>query len=413
MFDIDKWQEIWATMQKNKLRTFLTAFGVFWGIFMLVLLLGVGTGMQNGIYSEFGDQAINNLWIWDGRTSIPYKGMQPGRTIRFTNQDIEAIKNEIKEVDLISPRNGLWGEYTINYKDKNGSYIVFGANYQFFKVNGEKLGRGRMLNLNDMVEKRKVVIIGEKVSKVLFGDANPVGEYVNIRGIYFKVVGTFTNTGNNGRNEERLYAPFSTFQATFNQINQVQNFTVTTDNTISAAELGKKIKEVLATRHNFSPDDPQAIGMYNNEENFQRFTSLFTGIKIFVFVVGIFTLIAGVIGVSNIMLIIVKERTREIGIRKAIGATPFSIVSLIIMESVIITGLSGYFGLIAGTGLLDLIRYGIEKSGAQLPYFTRPEVDLWIALVATGILILSGALAGLVPALKAARIKPIEALMAD
>lgn len=413
MFDLDKWQEIWATMQKNKLRTFLTAFGVFWGIFMLVLLLGVGNGMQNGIFKEFGDQAINNVWIWDGKTSIPYKGMQPGRTIRFTNQDLEAIKREVKEVGVLSPRNGLWGEYTINYKDKNSSYIVFGATHQFFKVNGEKLLQGRLLNLNDMLEKRKVVVIGEKVSKVLFGEANPVGEYLNIRGIYFRVVGTFKNPGNNGRNEERLYAPFSTFQSTFNQANQVQVFVVTTDNTIPAAELANKIKAVLAKRHNFSPEDPQAIGLYNNEENFQRFTGLFSGIKIFVFVVGVFTLIAGVIGVSNIMLIIVKERTKEIGIRKAIGATPFSIVSLIIMESVIITGLSGYFGLIAGIGLLDFIRFGIEKSGAELPYFTRPEVDLWVALVATGILVLSGALAGLVPALKAARIKPIEALMAD
>lgn len=413
MFDIDKWQEILGTMRKNKLRSFLTAFGVFWGIFMLVMLLGVGNGLQNGVFAEFGDQATNSLWFWDGKTSLPYKGLQPGRTITYDNQDIEAIKREIKEVDKIAPRNGLWGEYTISYKNKNGSYTVFGASFEFFKINGEKLNKGRFLNLNDVLEKRKVIAIGEKVSKVLFGDKDPIGEYINIRGIYFKVIGTFNTNGNNGRNEERLYIPISTFQTTFNQLNKVQAFVVTTNNQISADELGKRIKVLLGKRHNFSPDDPQAVGMYNNEENFKQFTGLFSGIKIFVFFVGVFTLIAGVIGVSNIMLIIVKERTREIGIRKAIGATPFSIVSLIIFESIIITAFSGYLGLLTGTGLLDLIRYGIEKANAKLPYFTHPEVDLGIALIATIILVISGALAGLVPALKAARIKPIEALMAD
>jgi putative ABC transport system permease protein len=413
MFDIDKWQEILGTMRKNKLRSFLTAFGVFWGIFMLVMLLGVGNGLQNGVFAEFAGEATNSLWFWDGKTSLPYKGLQPGRTITYNNQDIEAIKREIKEVELVAPRNGLWGEYTISHKSKNGSYIVFGASFEFFKINGEKLNKGRFLNLNDVIEKRKVIVLGEKVSRVLFGDQDPIGEYVNIKGIYFKVIGTFNSTGNNGRNEERLYIPISTFQTTFNHLNKVQAFVVTTNNEISAAELGKKIKDLLSKRHHFSPDDPQAVGMFNTEENFQRFMGLFTGIKVFVFFVGIFTLIAGVIGVSNIMLIIVKERTREIGIRKAIGATPFSIVSLIIFESIIITGFSGYFGLLFGTGLLDLIRYGIEVNDAKLPYFTRPEVDLGIALIATVILVISGAFAGLVPALKAARIKPVEALMAD
>jgi putative ABC transport system permease protein len=413
MFDLDKWQEILGMMQKNKLRTFLTAFGVFWGIFMLVMLLGVGNGLQNGVFAEFAGEATNCLWFWQGKTSLPYKGIQPGKEIIYTNQDIEAIRREIKEIEYIAPRNELWGEYSISYKNKNGSYTVFGASFEFFKINGEKLKTGRFVNLNDIVEKRKVIVLGEKVAKVLFGDKDPVGEYVNIKGIYFKVIGLFNSTGNNGRNEERLYIPFSTFQTTFNQLNKVQVFAVTTNNQISAADLSKKIKDLLSKRHMFSPDDPQAIGMFNSEENFKRFTGLFSGIKTFVFFVGVFTLIAGVIGVSNIMLIIVKERTREIGIRKAIGATPISIVSLIIMESIVITGFSGYMGLLAGTGLLDLIRYLIEKFNAKLPYFTNPEVDLGIVLIATIILIVSGALAGLVPAVKAAKIKPIEALMAD
>src|SRR6478609_4855707 len=186
MFDIDKWQEILGMMQKNKLRTFLTAFGVFWGIFMLVMLLGVGNGLQNGVFAEFAGEATNSLWFWQGRTSIPYKGIQLGKEIIYTNQDIEAIRREVNEVEYIAPRNELWGDYTISHKTKNGSYMVFGATFEFFRINGEKLKTGRFLNLNDIIEKRKVIVLGEKVSKVLFGDKDPVGEYVNIKGIYFK-----------------------------------------------------------------------------------------------------------------------------------------------------------------------------------------------------------------------------------
>lgn len=415
MFDFDKWQEIFATIRKNKLRTFLTAFGVFWGIFMLMLLLGAGNGMQNGVEAEFAEEAKNSIWIWAGKTTVPHNGTKPGRYIKFTNDDLRTLETGLDDVEKISPRNRLMGEFTLNYKRKNGSYQVFGAQGDFFRINGEKLKAGRLLNKSDIAEQRKVIILGEKVRKVLFGEDESIGigEYINVKGIPFKVVGVFTSNGNNGRNEERAYIPFSTLQNVFNQPNQVQTFVVTPRDNKPAIELENEIRATLARRHNFSPEDKQAVEIWNNEENYKRFQGLFKGIRMFIWVVGIGTLIAGVVGVSNIMMIIVKERTREIGVRKALGATPASIVSLIIQESVFITGIAGYIGMLMGIGLLDALRFLIDASGAQLPYFTRPEVDLGVAISATLVLVIAGALAGLIPAVQAARVKPIEALRAD
>jgi len=401
-------------MQKNKLRTFLTAFGVFWGIFMLVLLLGAGKGLENGVYNRFGDGAKNSIFVWSGKTAVAHKGMGPGREIKFTNQDLQAIEREVTDLNLMAPRNRVWGEYTINYKKQNGSYQVFGIEPDYMEMSGERVYRGRLLNKYDEDEKRKVVVLGEMASKVLFGEQDPVGEYVNIRGIYFKVVGTFTVSGNNGgRREERAYIPFSTLQGAFNQPNQVQLLLLTAKDGVSASVMEERLRSMLSQRHKFAAEDDMALGVENTEKEYLKVQGLFNGIKIFVWVVGIGTLIAGIVGVSNIMLIIVKERTREIGVRKALGATPFSIVSLILQESVVITAVSGYMGLLAGTGLLALLEYLLVSSGADMAFFANPEVDLSVALAATVVLVLSGALAGLMPALKAANIKPIEALRAD
>ncbi|MBX0333970.1 ABC transporter permease [Pontibacter sp. HSC-14F20] len=414
MFDLDKWQEIIGTMQKNKLRTFLTAFGVFWGIFMLVLLLGAGKGLENGVYNRFGAGAKNSIYVWTGKTALAHQGMSPGREIKLTNQDIASVHRDVDNVQLLSPRNRVMGEYTINYRTQNGSYQVFGAEPGFLKINGEIPFRGRLLNDIDEREKRKVVVIGDQVSKVLFGEADPVGEYVNIKGIHFKVVGTFKMRGNNSsRREERAYIPFSTLQAAFNQPNQVQMMALVAEPGVSAKDMEGRLRNLLAERHKFSTDDKMAIGVENTEAEFLKVMGLFNGIKIFVWIVGIGTLIAGIVGVSNIMLIIVKERTREIGVRKALGATPFSIVSLILQESVVITAFSGYLGLLAGTGVLAGLEYLMESSGTEAPFFANPEVDPGVALAATLVLVISGALAGLMPALKAARIKPIEALRAS
>ncbi|OUJ75868.1 ABC transporter permease [Hymenobacter crusticola] len=412
MFDLDKWQEILGTMRRNKLRTFLTAFGVFWGIFMLVLLLGAGKGLENGVLKNFGS-APNSLFISGGKVSLPWQGLQPGREVRLTNDDMKAIRRQIGDVELMAPRNRLTGEYTIVRGDKNGSYQVFGADADFFRLNGEKLAAGRLISPLDLLERRKVIILGERVRKVLFGDEDALGQYVKVRGVSFRVVGIFTTTQNNGRNEERAYTPFSTFQATFNQYNQVQLLVLSTRDGVPVQVLSDKVRVLLAGQHHFNPDDAQAIQLENTEEQRKRFLGLFTGIRLFVSVIGVLTLVAGVVGVSNIMLIIVQERTREIGVRKALGATPWSIVSLILQEAIVITGFSGGLGLLASVGLIAAARYGIDKTGAELPYFDRPEVNPSVAVTAVVLLVIAGAVAGLIPALKAANIKPIEALRAD
>ena len=413
MFNLDTWQEIFATMRRNKLRTGLTAFGVFWGIFMLVLLLGAGKGMQNGIMKEFGAGAQNSLYVWGGKTSLPWQGLKPGRDIIFTNDDLQALRQQVAGVDLVGPRNQLTGEYTIVRGTQNGSYRVFGTEPDFLRINGEVLRKGRMLNLRDLTERRKVIVLGERVRKVLFQDEDALGQYVQLKGVFFKVVGIFTNTQNQGRAEERAYIPFSTFQITFNQYNKVQTMALSSTAGVSVAQVEGQVRRLIARRHQFDPADKQAIGLENNEEEVARFNGLFNGIRLFVLVIGVLTLLAGVVGVSNIMLIIVQERTREIGVRKALGATPGSIVSMVVQESVVITGLSGYLGLLAGVALLDFIRYLLDKSGGTTSYFDHPEVDVAVAVGATVLLIVAGAVAGLIPALKAANVRPIEALSAD
>jgi putative ABC transport system permease protein len=413
MFELDKWQEIFETMRRNQLRTFLTAFGVFWGIFMLVLLLGVGRGLENGVLKEFGMGVSNSLYISSSTTSLPWQGLKPGRAIKLANTDIEAIRQHIAGVALLAPRNQLFGDYTLKRGTQTGAYQVFGADAAFFTINGEKLTQGRLLNALDVAEQRKVVVVGEKVRQVLFGDTPAVGQYIRVKDIFFQVVGVFTTTQNQGRSEERAYTPFSTFQTTFNQYNQVQLLTLTTQAGVPTQAVADQVRQLLAHRHQFDPADKQALSLQNNEEERKRFQGLFTGVDLFVSVIGILTLVAGVVGVSNIMLIIVQERTREIGVRKALGATPWSIISMVIQESVVLTGLSGYLGLLAGVGVLNAISYTLEKAGSQTPYFDHPAVSPAVAVGAIALLTVAGAVAGLVPATKAANIKPIEALRAD
>lgn len=411
MFDTDKWQEIFATIRKNKLRTILTAFGVYWGILMLVVLMGAGNALQNGVESDFGEEAKNAVWIDNGKTSIAYAGLKPGRRIDFDNDDIEAIMAEVgNDIDLLGSRNWFGGEYTINYKDKNGSFTVFGANDEFFRINGETLNKGRLLNKSDIKERRKVVILGERAKNVLFGEEESgIGEYIEIRGSYYQVVGIFNNPDNQGRNEERVYMPISTIQLLTNN-QHINLFTITAIPGVSSVELSQKIKNILARRHKFDPKDEQAVYINNSEENYKRIMGLFFGIKSFIWFVSIGTLVAGIVGISNIMLIIVKERTKEIGIRKSLGATPYSIVSLILQESIFITAISGYLGLLVGVAFLEL---GNLATGGGAGFLKQFEIDLGLAISATVLLVLAGAIAGLIPALKAARVKPIEALRAD
>jgi putative ABC transport system permease protein len=417
MFDLDKWQEILATMRKNKLRTILTAFGVFWGIFMLVILLGAGNGMQKGIEKEFADQAKNSLGIWAGKTTLPYGGLKAGREIHFRNADADALAQQVKGVDLLASQVRFFGEYTINYKDKNASYQVHGITKDYTAIDGSKIVTGRIINQLDETERRKVIVLGRRVKNVLFGKDTPeqevIGKYVKVKGIPFQVVGIFTNKAWQGRAEERAFIPFTTLQMAFNRYNRIDNIRLTAEKGVSVKEVEEKVKRLLSQRHQFDPQDTEAVWLNNTEEEFNRFQGLFLSIKVFVGGISILTLIAGIVGVSNIMLIIIKERTREIGIRKALGATPWSIVSLILQESIVITSFSGYLGLLAGVGVLELLGMLITQANDEIRYFTYPTIDLNIVFFAIGILVIAGALAGFVPAMKAASIKPIEALRAD
>lgn len=417
MFDFDRWNEIYATLSKNKLRTALTAFGVFWGIFMLIIMLGSGQGLKNGITQAFSGMATNSFVVWAQNTSVPFKGMPKNRQIRFRNEDIEAIKKYVPEAEAIAPGNqlgGYRGEHNVVRGTKTAPFIVRGDYPEIVKVQTFRMTAGRFLNYNDMRETRKVCVIGERVRQVLFKpEEDPIGQYIQVNGIYFMVVGSYTtDKGDEGAQEQMqiVYIPFSTFQQAFNFGNTVGWFSITSKKDIPAAVAENKVKALLATRHYVHPTDRRAIGSWNMEKEFKKITGLFDGIETLVWIVGIGTLLAGVVGVSNIMLIIVKERTREIGIRRAIGASPFSIMSQIIAEAVMLTLLAGYLGLVCGIGLLELISSAMN-GGAGM--FQHPGVDINIAFKALAILVVSGMLAGLIPAQRAVAIKPVDALRAE
>ena len=407
MFDRDKWLEIWSTVKQNKLRTFLTSFSVFWGIFMLIILLGSGKGLENGVEKEFASDATNTLWVSGGITTLAYKGMLPGRYIQLSNKDFEAIKKEVLPGDELAIRKDIWQNNTISYKNKYVTYDVKCVNPVYAKIENVEIQEGRFVNELDLRDSRKVVCIGYLVRDNLFGEnKNAIGEMVQINSIPFKVVGVFTDSGGD-RDVRRVYIPHSTATKVYGFGDKVGRVPIlTTANVEESLEMEKRIKKSLASIHRFDPEDPRALRIWNNLENYAQFTSLFKMIRLFVWFIGIMTIVAGIVGVSNIMIIVVKERTKEIGIRKAIGARPSSIISLILMESILITSVAGYMGLVVGTFLLELISKYMPASD----YFANPEVSLGVAIQATIVLVISGALAGFWPALRAARIKPIEAL---
>ncbi|MEJ8803644.1 ABC transporter permease [Pontibacter sp. H249] len=412
MIDIDKWTEIYNTVKKHKLRTALTAFGVFWGIFMLVVLLGAGKGLENGITSEF-NIAKNAVFIWTQRTSVPYMGLKAGRFIQMTNDDVDAIRANIPEVAVIAPSNQLRGDFSVNYGTKSAAFTVDGETPDLLHVKPIKIKAGRFLNEKDTKERRKVAIVGPRTLELLFKDEDPIGKYIRIKGSYFLVVGSFEPVGKGEdivEDSKIIYIPNTTLQQTFNQPNQVGFMALTPKPGVPAAVIEEKVKALLMKRHNVAPEDLKAFGSANIEKEYQDVQGLFLGIAGFSWLVSIGTIFAGIIGVGNIMLIVVKERTKEIGVRKALGATPWSIISLIIQESVVITGLAGYIGLLGGTGLIATIEYFMKKYDVQAGFFGAPEVNLSIAVAATVLLVLTGALAGLIPATKAARVNPVVAL---
>lgn len=408
IFDWDKWQEIFETMKKNKLRTFLTGFSVAWGIFMLIILLGSGNGLENGVKKAFEGDATNTLWINPGQTSTAYKGLKAGRTIQFTNEDYDLLKQEIPYIDKISARLNVWQDNTVSYKKEYGNYDIIACHPGYGYYETLDIIDGRFINDEDIGDFRKTVVIGKPVRDALFKDEEPVGKYIQVSGVPFKVAGVFSDVGGD-RDMQRVYIPVSTAQRVFNFGNRIFTVSVVTKDISveDSREMTEDVRQTLAQKHKFDPGDQRAVFVWNNLEEYKKLLSLFASIRMFIWIIGIGTIIAGVVGVSNIMMIVVKERTQEIGIRKAMGATPWSIVSLILMESVLITAFAGYIGLVMGVGLLELISPAFENADT---FFKNPEVNINIAGGATIVMVVSGMLAGFVPARKAAAIQPIEAL---
>ena len=411
MFNIERWQEIFETLRKNKLRTFLTSLSVASGIFILVILLGFSSGIENGVTSEFQQDAANEISVWTRRTTKGYKGLNPGRDIRLKDEDYNNVTNDYGEyLEYRTANYSIWGGQ-IAYKNETGNYRVQGVLPDNQFIENSDIGTGRYINQADIDEGRKVVVIGNKVKTDLFKGADPIDEYISIWGINFKVVGVYFDPGGE-REESQVFLPLSAARNAFNGADNIRNMAFTvkmSKNFDEAVALSKNVTESierdLKEKHIVAPDDTAAIRINNTLEEAEKIYSLVDTIKLVFWVIGIFTIIAGVVGVGNIMIIIVKERTKEIGVRKALGAEPASIIAMILQEAVFVTMFAGLFGLIAGLGLLELVGPQVDS-----PFIKYPQVDFTTAITTVFILVVAGALAGFIPAYRAAKIKPIEAL---
>ncbi len=409
MFDRDLWAEIFNSIKKNKLRTFLTGFSVAWGIFILVLLLASVNGMKNGFISEFNDDATNSIFIFPNITTLPYAGFEAGRRIEFTNDDLEYIKGNFSEdIEYITPRFSK--SVTAKYKKETGSYQIRAVLPDHEAIEKTIVTSGRYLNANDINKKLKVVVIGKKIKEDLFADEDPLGKTLILNNSTFNIIGTYTDEGND-REERYLYVPITTMQRLYSNTDKINLIALTYNpkyDLTQAMDFSDMLEEVMKRRHRVDPDDQGAIRLNNYAEQFSdvnNFTMMLTAISVFV---GLLILIAGIIGIGNILVFIIKERTKEIGIRKAIGAKPSQIINLVILESVFITTISGIGGMLFAMALVKLVGKGIQS-----PAFSNPQVKLQTVIIATTILVVAGILAGLIPAIKAARVKPIEALNAD
>ena len=407
LFNSDTMGEIMATVRANRMRTFLTAFSVAWGIFILIILLGTGEGLRNGAEEQFKADAVNSIWVNGGVTTKAFAGFQPGRQIQLTNEDYDLIKRTSAGVNFSASFDGRGANRMLSYKNQSSGFFTRSCMPDHDYLENCTMIKGRFINDLDIAQYRKVCVIGVPVEKALFiNDEDPLGKYINVDKIPFKVIGVFTDPGQ--PDNDRIYIPMSTAQRTFNGQNKINVvwYSLPDISVEKSKEEASMLRNMLARKYQFDPTDPGGIWITNYTEDFQRIMNLLNGIRLFIWVIGIGTLIAGVVGVSNIMMIAVKERTKEIGVRKAIGATPMSVIMLILQESVLITAIAGYFGLMAGIGLLEIARKLMPAS----QFFRNPEVNLGIAVSALLILIFAGALAGLFPALRAARIQPVEAL---
>lgn len=416
MIDIDKWQEIYMTVRRHKLRTGLTAFGVFWGVFMLVALLGAGKGLENGVKRTF-ERSENLVYVWtSGKTTLPYAGLSKGREIKLDDDDVKAITQSVDGVAAIAPSNFM-GSQNVEHGDKNDVLQVTGEYPVLIKMQPFDIVEGRFIDEFDIRDLRKVAVIGSRVREVLFApEENPIGQNIEINNVFFQVVGVFHSRrpGDDAdRDGERIMIPNTTLRRVFNQGDRLHRLVLTPKPGVRSEVVEQRVNTLLRERHKIHPQDPSAIGTFNMQQEYEKVQGLFTGIKLFSWLVAIGTILAGAIGVGNIMLIVVKERTREIGIRKALGARPASIVLMIVQESIVITAVSGYAGLVVGVALLETINRALSKLGNDSKFFANPEISFDTAFVAICVLIAAGLLASLLPAAKAAAVDPIVALQEE
>jgi putative ABC transport system permease protein len=413
LFDIDNWAEIFSTLKKNKLRTFLTGFSISWGIFMFCILLSAGNGLKNGMMSNFGSRSVNSVQFWGRRTSIPYKGLPDGRRITIDEKDLALLQTQVPEALNVS--GVIETNVSVSYKTFSSSCNFNGVNPDYKNINGIKIkdNQGRFLNDMDMKDHRKVMVINQRIKEILFQEDNPVGKQVIAGGLGYTVIGVFEE--DSWGNGEKAYIPFSTAQLLYNKgwgINEIA-FTVKGLDTKEDNEVfEEQLRGKLSVLHVFDPKDIRSVGIWNQLENYLQTVGIFNGLSLFIWIIGIGTLIAGIVSVSNIMLITVRERTREFGIRKALGAKPSAILGSILMESVFITSIFGYVGMFLGVGLGELANSTLEKANlSEISHiFKNPTVEVGIAIGAMCVLIISGVVAGYFPALKAVRISPVEAM---
>lgn len=406
MFDRDVWQEIFNTIKTNKLRTFLTGFSVGWAIFILVMLLASVNGMENGFYNQFNDDATNSIFVRPGITSKAYGGFEAGRRIQLENDDMEYLSKSFPEdVEFISAR--YYANVTARYKGETGSYSLQATNPEHQFIEKTIVTSGRYFNEADQINKAKVAVIGKKVAEDLFKDEEPLGKFVELNGLSFRVIGIFTDDGDVNA-EQRVYAPLSTYQRIYGNTSNINMIALTYNPTYDvprALEFSEKVEDLMKRRHRIDPDDQAGMYVFNYAEaydNINSFTAVLRGVGIGV---AFLILIAGIVGIGNIMVFTIKERTKEIGVRKALGARPNQIINLVLLESVFITTISGFVGLLFAWMILAAIGPTIQS-----PAFSNPSVNTATVVTATVILIVAGVLAGLIPAMKAANVKPIVAL---
>lgn len=412
---LDTWTEIGDVLLRNPLRTSLTALGVFWGLLMLVLMLGFGEGLETVARRNFARSTTNSVFLWGGRTSMPYAGQRPGRRVGFRNGDVPALA-QVEGLAFVAPRAQLGGWRNGNrvvHGSKSGNYNIMGDVARMFDILTVELVRGRVINPLDEDRQRKVAVIGDQVRRELFGRADPIGALIRVQGVYFQVIGVVRSTradDRGDRDNSAVHVPFTTYQRAFNQGDRVSWMALMAEPGAAAGTVEERARAVLAERHQVHPDDDNAIGGWNAQEDVQRIATLFTGIRLFIWIVGIATLLSGVVGVSNIMLVVVRERTKELGLRRALGATRANIVGLIVIEAVVLTTLAGVLGIAAAVVLIEGIAWFL---GPDHETIGTPSVDPSVPFLALGALIVSGAFAGLLPARRAARIHPVEALRSE